>query len=309
MKTLFASDLSEFVAVVDGEFGGNLAAPELTERFLPLDLKFETPVEQALDPFSDAYFGQQIALYEEIAARPLNQSEGELHPVDLVGLFKAPNPLGDRNAGFISEQVRALTTMFAISGLAQSSRVLDMGAGHGLSSEVLAFCGCQVTAADIDPELSRLAMLRASARNFSIDRQLLNFDDISSLGGGHEAAYFFQSLHHALRPWDLISALRPKLQPNGVIGFAGEPINDFWWRNWGLRLDLESLYVARKFGWFESGWTHGFIRACFERAGLSLRFYSGGLGGTDIGIASSDPGRLDQVTAKARSIGLHERRV
>ena len=34
------------------------------------------------------------------------------------------------------------------------------------------------------------------------------------------------------------------------------------WPSWGLRVDQESLYCTRKFGWFESGWTDTFIMSC-----------------------------------------------
>ncbi len=182
-----------------------------------------------------------------------------------------------------------------------------MGAGHGLAAEIYAFAGCQVTAVDIDPLLSEMSRRRAAARFLPINRVLLNYDDLSVLPEGRfEAAFFFQSLHHCLRPWDLIARLKTKLTDGGIIAFGGEPIQTLWWRHWGLRLDAESLFVARARGWCEMGWSRNFIRSCFERSGFHLIFFSGGIDGNEIGIATADAAKLDAVRATAARIGLSE---
>lgn len=280
--------------------------PEVAAE-LPLRLEYETIIDQELDPFSDRYFSQQVALYEEISGKKLNQEDGELHPVDITALVGAPNPLGIVDVSHVSEHVRALAGMLSISHLGPNAKVLDMGAGHGLSSEVFAFSGCQVHAVDIDPMLSELSTKRSEARGLAITRSTLNFDDLGEIPSDtYDAAFFFQSFHHCLRPWVLIAALKEKIVADGVIGFTGEPIQAQWWKHWGIRLDHESLFVARAHGWFESGWSHEFIRECFERNGLSLMFFSGGHGGGEIGIASSSQQRLDEIAKYAATIGHYE---
>ncbi|MET3725070.1 methyltransferase domain-containing protein [Sphingomonas trueperi] len=307
MSEMNSEKLGEFVRIIDEEYAGNLGAPGVSERFYPIDFKFKTSVDQSLNPFSPEYYDQQLALYREIAGRELNQWDGELHPVDVPSLVSAPNPLGLGLPNFVSEHVRAISTMLGVADLPSSPFVLDLGAGHGLSSEILAFCGCIVRAIDIDPALGELSQLRATARSLPIQRSILSYDDITTVpNGGYKAAFFFQSLHHCLKPWRLIADLSTKLEPNGVIAFTGEPIQAGW-RNWGLRLDQESLYVARKYGWFESGWSHEFIRACFMRNGYTLHFVSGGHGGGEIGFAALDPAKAALCLAKARSMGLVER--
>lgn len=197
--------------------------------------------------------------------------------------------------------------MLSLSCLSGSPNILDMGAGHGLSSEVFAFTGCKVHAVDIDPVLGELSRTRAAVRGLDITRSDLNFDDISSIAEGtYAAAYFFQSLHHCLRPWELIERLKAKLTPDGVIAFVGEPINTHWWKHWGLRLDEVSLFVARSHGWFESGWSHDFIRDCFARCGMDLKFYTGGYAGGEIGIATQTAARADTIAVKAKLMGLAE---
>ena len=304
MPEMNAEQLAEFVRIVDTEYAGDLCATGVAARFYPIDFKYSTRVDQDLNPFSPEYYDQQLALYREIAGRELNQWDGELHPVDVASLVNAPNPLGLGLPNFIGEHVRAISTMLGVADLSPSPFVLDLGAGHGLSSEILAFSGCIVRAIDIDPALGELSRLRAAARGLPIERSILSYDDISSIpDGGYKAAFFFQSLHHCLKPWKLIADLKEKLESQGVIAFTGEPIQAGW-KNWGLRQDQESLYVARKYGWFESGWSHDFIRACFTRNGYTLHFVSGGHGGGEIGFASLEPGKAQQSLAKAQGMGL-----
>ncbi|WP_372396975.1 class I SAM-dependent methyltransferase [Azospirillum sp. HJ39] len=301
------SDLGEWVLYVDKKYGGALGTPDFLREFGNFRITLDTKVDETLCPFSEEYFNQQLSVYEEISGRRLNQSDGELHPVNIPSLLHAANPLGIRNVSHASELARALTALLSISQLGVGAKVLDMGAGHGLSSELFSFCGANIHAIDIDPALSELSRLRSQRLGYPIKRSMMNFDDSAILENKHyDAAYFFQSLHHCIRPWQLISILKEKIVDGGVIGFTGEPIQKSWWKHWGIRLDYESVYVARKYGWFESGWSHKFIRDCFERNSMKLKFFSGGHGGGEIAIASADENRLAAIAGRARALGHAE---
>lgn len=303
--TFTVDDLDDLVAKASTELG--LGHPDVL-ALLPIALEYSTVVDQSLDPFSPEYYAQQLALYEEIAGRPLDQATGELTPLDVDSLARHANPMGSDSVAFISDHVRSISTMLSLACLRPRARVLDMGAGHGLASEIYAFSGCEVHAVDIDPGSTELGLVRARARGLAVERSVLNYDDVASLPlDGFDAAFFFQSLHHCLQPWRLIGDLAGKLADDAVIGFTGEPLQTHWWRHWGLRLDTESLYVARRFGWFESGWSHEFIRECFARNGFELRFFViGGESGREVGVASRNPARLEPVLAQAAFLGLPE---
>jgi 2-polyprenyl-3-methyl-5-hydroxy-6-metoxy-1,4-benzoquinol methylase len=304
MKRIHTTELQSFVNQVDNEYGGDLNHPELLKIY-PLVLDYDTHVNEDLDAFSDEYYYQQINLYEEISDRKLSQESGELHPVDIERLSIAPNPLGVNNSSVIAEHMIRISEMLNICNLGISPKVLDMGAGHGLSSELYAYAGAEVHAIDIDPQLGRLASDRAISRRLNIKRTTLNFDDISGFNEfDFDAAFFYQSLHHCLKPWVLISKLKEKLKANAVIGFAGEPLHSPHWRAWGLRLDHESLYVAKKFGWFESGWSAEFITECFSRNNYHLHFYNGKHLGHEIGVASLSNQVLDDVFVMAQRSGI-----
>ncbi|MGZ4976598.1 MAG: class I SAM-dependent methyltransferase [Methylobacter sp.] len=305
MKTISTEMLETYVKFVDSEAGGNLKSAKVAEKFFPLNLTYKTVVDETLSPFSDEYYQAQVTLYEEISSKKLDQWSGELHPVNIPGLLNCPNPLGINDVKHISENVRALTSMLSISSLGVDAEVLDLGAGHGLSSEVYAFCGCRVHSIDIDPGLCDLAMQRAQARSLRVTRSVMNFDSLVSVKNNfYDAAFFFQSLHHCLRPWELIAELKTKLSETGIIGFCGEPVQNNWWKHWGIRLDPESIYVARKYGWFESGWSSAFIIECFKRNGLELALLQGGHRGGFIGITSKDKATLSNILVKAAELGM-----
>lgn len=305
MPKIHTSNLDELVSEVQ-RHAGNFQHPEFIQRFLPIELEYVTQVDDiGLSPYSEEYYQQQISLYEEVSGRTLNQADGELHPTDIESLVNQPNPIGILDVAQMCEHVRAVSMMMSIAGLTGQARVLDMGAGHGIASEVMAFMGCRVHAIDIDPVLGDLSRRRAATRGLQIERSILNFDDLSSIEDGqYDGAFFSQSLHHCLRPWELIERLKTKLKPgSGVIGFVGEPINEFWWKNWGLRLDEVSLFVARSHGWFESGWSLDFITDCFERNGFKLDMFKGGFAAGDVGMATMSTEKRDAVFAKAAAAG------
>lgn len=301
-----SEDIIGFVNVVDA-FGGAVSHPSVSAAYPHFWIDVDDKPDPAWDPFSDQYFNYQISVYSRLSGRHLNQEEGEMHAVNKKELIEAPNPLGLDNPRHMSEYCRAILAMLSLADLDAESRVLDLGSGHGVSSELFAFTGCHVHSVDIDPILGEVARARAHVRNYPIVRDNRNFDDLLNLEKtGFDAAFFYQSLHHCLKPWKLIEDLRHKLQPSGVIAFAGEPIQTTWWSHWGIRLDPESVYVARKYGWFESGWSHSFISECFRRNGMKLLFFNGGLEGGEIGVASTDDAKLLSIRARAAKLGYRE---
>jgi 2-polyprenyl-3-methyl-5-hydroxy-6-metoxy-1,4-benzoquinol methylase len=244
-------------------------------------------VDESLDPFSLDYVRQQTSLYSEISGRPLNQSVSELTTFDFVKSLNSPNPYGSTNASFISKHARAVCEAIESAQLDSDSQphVLDMGAGWGLSSELMAFCGCKVTAVDINPQFVSLVNQRAAARSLPITCSLSSFDQFVT-DESYDAIFFYECLHHSVCPWLLLEALKKMLKTSGKIVLSGEPINALWWKNWGIRLDPLSLYCIRKYGWFESGFSMDFLYLMFERIGFSVEIREGrSVNGSDIVIA------------------------
>jgi 2-polyprenyl-3-methyl-5-hydroxy-6-metoxy-1,4-benzoquinol methylase len=267
-KRFNEASLDDFVEMVDRNGGADFVGA--SPQWQRISYTPTVVVDVSLDPFSEAYTAQQIELYEEIAGRVLDQSVNEDTAFDFDHNVTSPNPYGVRDPTRMALHYARLSKLLRLAAPPVEARVLDMGSGWGLSSEFFAMLGCRVTAIDINESFVRLTTERNKRLRFDLEAFRGSFDDVA-LSGEFDLIVFYECLHHAVRPWDVIARLARHLAPNGAIGFAGEPVNDFWWPQWGIRLDPLSVYCIRKFGWFESGWSQVFISNAMSRAGLDVR--------------------------------------
>lgn len=277
------TDLDRFVKECDES--GLLATARGRERLAGFQLSHSARVDQSLDPFSEEYFQQQVGLYREISGRELDQGTGEQTPIDVEAHAMAANPYNQARIGHIARHVRAIQGSLMAANLPAGAAILDMGCGWGLSSETMAYSGAMVTAVDINPRFVELIQRRAVRLGLPIEAVVSNFDSYTD-SRRYDLVFFYECLHHSLRPWETLARMVKLLKPGGRIMWAGEPVNRSWWRHWGLRLDPESVYVMRKYGWWEGGWSLGFLTRCFERCGMSLQVIGGiGLDGGPVGFA------------------------
>lgn len=259
------------------------------------------------DPFSDEYIQRQLALHQEISGREVYDYSCEHTPVP--SNITDGNPYGSHDSTFIAKHSKTILDVVYALDLSEGSRALDMGCGWGLSTEMLLFSGLSVTAVDVNSDFCDLVR----KRNEGADLAVVN-SDFESFRADDEfdLVLFYECLHHSVRPWKAISSVRRSLAKGGSIVLAGEPFFDFW-PDWGLRLDLLSVYCMKKFGWFESGWTPDFLMRCFAREGLDLSLIHGlGLDGGIIGVATDGEGigsleRASQISQRLTRVGaLHD---
>src|SRR5690606_583524 len=118
-----------------------------------------------------------------------------------------------------------------LANLPSSARILDLGCGWGQTSELMAFCGADVVAADINPLFVELVNRRAKRLSLPIKAVHSNFDS-PTFGQDFDLAFFYECLHHAIRPWETIKRVGEAIGPEGKIAFAGEPIQALWWKHW-----------------------------------------------------------------------------
>ncbi|MCF4130218.1 class I SAM-dependent methyltransferase [Methylobacterium sp. SyP6R] len=266
--TLYTThELDVFVDAVDA--AGGPESPEGQTLLNNFALSYDTPVDQHLDPYSDAYVAAQVALYQEISGRVLDQSTNELTQFDIDSHAAATNPYGWRDPSRLVLHHLRIGRALRLAGLPATPRVLDIGAGWGLTTEFLAMLGADVVALDINPDFVALINRRAVRLNLPITALVGTFETFQ-VDGRFDMVFFYEALHHAVRPWQVIARCADRLKTAGVIAFAAEPIQDAWWPHWGLRLDGVSVYCIRKFGWFESGWSEPFTHDMFRRVGLNL---------------------------------------
>jgi 2-polyprenyl-3-methyl-5-hydroxy-6-metoxy-1,4-benzoquinol methylase len=264
-----ARELDEFVAKSDELGGPN--APDCVTYWNRFRYQPTKQVNQSLDPYSDEYFAEQLALYEEISGRKLDQQTNELLDFDVDLHVQAPNPYNHPDPSILAGQVATLASACRAAGASRGNKVLDMGCGWGLSSETLAYCGLEVDAVDINQGFVDLVNQRANRLGLPIRAHASTFDTYEPPPGTeYTFSLFYECFHHATKPWELMERIVSMLVPSGKFLLATEPVQASWWTTWGIRLDPLSVYCIRKYGWFESGWSDSFLRDMFARNGLAV---------------------------------------
>lgn len=283
------SELDSFVADIDSNYTDINNYPFRNE----FELLFDSEINLGLDPFSEEYVQMQLNLYKEISGREINQDLYEQFERGQQSqnshLITSANPLGSEDLTHLATHMRAISSMLQIANLPVAASILDVGAGWGLTSEMMAYAGGKVTAIDINPDFIELISQRANRLGLPITAITCNFDNYVSLDK-YDAIIFYESLHHSIYPLELLRRYAGFLKPSGKILFCGEPVNDRW-PDWGLRTDAESVYVMRKYGWFESGWSEKYVIRLFDLAGLELKLLPwSGLRNGYVGIAMAQKG-------------------
>jgi 2-polyprenyl-3-methyl-5-hydroxy-6-metoxy-1,4-benzoquinol methylase len=284
MKKFNQKDLDQFVHTSD-QLGGP-GSPDTTDFWENFSYVVETQIDQDLDPYSEEYTQQQIELYKELSGRPgIDQYQNELTKFSLDHHVVDSNPYGVRDITYIAKHINCVSKALQLAKLPNSAKVLDMGSGWGLSSEIISYCGASVTAVDINPEFTKLNQTRAQQRKFNVSSLTSSFDDFNTDEKYH-GIFFYECLHHSVKTWELVEKYKQFLEENGCFIISGEPVNSHWWKHWGLRLDPMSIYCIRKHGWFESGWSNDFLIDLLLRAKLTVEHHKGvGHDGGDIYIA------------------------
>lgn len=121
-------------------------------------------------------------------------------------------PWSDVNRGRYLQEIGALISLLP----SPPARVLDLGAGSGWTSCLLALSGYQVTATDISPEM--VVMQSENAARYNVRLEASVVADFESLPYENEfdAVVFYDCLHHSD---DEVAALRSAhraLKPGGV---------------------------------------------------------------------------------------------
>lgn len=262
--------LDDFIAHSD-----NLGPPSSTqveEFWRGLSYAPSIKVNERLDPFSDEYTSQQIAVYREIAQRDIDQETNELTDFTMADHVVGANPYAHQSPAAVAVHVARVARAVQYSGLGISDHVLDMGCGWGTSCELMAFSGLRVTGLDINHRFVELVNARAKRIGHKVDAIRGTFERIPG-DTLYDAVLYYECLHHAVRPWETLSLVHSRLKPGGKLMLAGEPINDIW-KHWGIRTDPLSVYCIRKFGWFESGWSANFISKCVRRCGFEIEHFA-----------------------------------
>ena len=264
-----SEELNEFVAEIDRR--GGPGSPDAARYYSDFEYVPTTHVDKSADPFSPEYLKQQLSLYRELSGRQLNQFANEHTSIDLPRHIAARNPYDHPEPTKLAIHLIRLNSALRLANGRRGAKLLDMGCGWGLSSELAAYLGFDVHAVDVNGDFIELVRARSQRLGLSIKTTKATFDQLI-IKDRYDIVLFYECLHHAVTPWTLLEKMTQALTYRGKIAICGEPINEFWWSTWGLRLDPISVYCIRKHGWFESGWSKDFLIKCLDRCLLETKY-------------------------------------
>lgn len=221
------------------------------------------------DPYSREYEDKQFELYRVISGRHSYEVDHEVSsfPFDP----NRPFPYYTESPETVGHHLMAVGIIILTMDLAPGSRVLELGAGWGNTTEALARTGYDVTAVDIDSNFVGLLRERAANLSLDIDVRECGYLEIDRLGKIFDAVLFFESFHHCSDHRALLDKLRTVLAPEGRVFFAAEPITDSFPIPWGLRTDGEALWAIRANGWLELGYQESYFVRTLQRLGWLVK--------------------------------------
>jgi SAM-dependent methyltransferase len=132
-----------------------------------------------------------------------------------------------------------------------------------------------MTAVEVNKPSIALMQYRAGLHGRTIRTAELDMVEFArTTGEKFDAALFLECFHHCHDHLGLIANLDRFIKDDGVVYFADEPIvparSPTQPYPWGLRMDGNSLYYTRRWGWLEMGFQEGYFREALRRAGWKV---------------------------------------
>jgi len=238
-------------------------------RALFKTFRFEDSKQVYTDPFSSEYHKHQFDIYEKISGKQY-KADNEVSAFDVNQAIKEPFPFSSKSCDTVGNHIIAIGHLIKTLALKPGSKIIEFGAGWGNTTLWLAQMGFKVTAVDIEKRFVELIRKRSEAIGLEIELLNADFQIAHKLDRKWDAIIFFESFHHCADHQNLIPGLLNLLNNGGKIIFAAEPITDDFPIPWGLRLDGESLWAIRNFGWCELGFQETYFRELMARNNLML---------------------------------------
>jgi FkbM family methyltransferase len=224
-------------------------------------------VDLPIDPFSPEYRTFQFELYKRISGRDY-KLENEFTPwLVTEQAIDRPFPYYTQSYRTVSDHILMLGLIIKVMALKPGARIIEFGCGYGNTSINLARMGYEVTAVDIEPRY--LEIIERQCRWFTLPPRTVlgDFSILEKLQEQFDAILFYESFHHCSDHQRMVASFEARLAPTGIVVFASEPIYEGNPMPWGLRLDGQSLWAIRRFGWLELGFKESYFRDLLGRSG------------------------------------------
>ena len=236
-------------------------------------------------PESPAYRAFWEDTHFSILGETYDARRHENFDFDLAQMIECPYPYITKEPTIIAQQVRDWANVLEAIDLPRNSRILEMGAGWGNTSLLLAQSGFEVSVLDINPLYLDLITKRCDRLGLKIDTIEGEFQDITKLDQQYDAVLFYESFHHCLEHGELLRSVKTRLTKGGRVYFAGEPIIENAPYAWGLNPSGEALFQMHTHGWMELIFDRRYFEALLDSFGLALHWKPFAQG-TQVAVAS-----------------------
>jgi 2-polyprenyl-3-methyl-5-hydroxy-6-metoxy-1,4-benzoquinol methylase len=232
-----------------------------------------------IDPFSDVYRRQVLALYNNISGNEHYRPEIQemTNALDDFDVSSMPIPYRYRDSAMVGEVLACYGWILRNLDVRAGHSVLEYGPGEGQLILHLARMGCDAYAVDIEPRFLTAIQKQCAVLGAKIETKVGKFGD--GVGTTVDRVLFFEAFHHCFDHEMALKKIRGHLNTGGYICFSGEPIIPASSINkpmvpypWGPRLDGESVRSIHEFGWMELGYSRSYFVELCMRCGYSVRF-------------------------------------
>jgi SAM-dependent methyltransferase len=261
MKTI--KDIAELDVMLSA---CDAAASDDELRLVLGSFQMDMPPPADLDPLGPGYHDNQMALYHHIAGRSYDLTS-EATPFDVDSAVVTPFPFSTGSSQTAGDHFVVMGEFLRHMRLSPGARVLEFGPGWGNLTLALAGLGYRVTAVDIEPRFCDLIRRRAERLGVAVNVINADFGWAASVSESFDAVVFFECFHHAADHLGLLRNLHRAVAPGGRVYMGAEPILADFPIPWGLRMDGQSLWSIRKFGWMELGFRDDYFRAALAETG------------------------------------------
>ena len=256
------------------------------------DLKLPT------DDGSVEYARTQEDLHQYLSGKDphdLNQGDRE-HEAE--GIRHCSGSQDETSSAMAERQQTVAGQIIGAMNLPPGSRIVELGAGCGDVTRELAHAGYSVTAVEINRSYTE--RIRSRMEQSGRDVRIINedmLDFVRTSSDEYDAALFVASFHHCLKHVELLKHLSERITQEGILCFADEPVfladNPFLPYSWGVRLDGQSLYFMRRYGWLELGFQSSYLRRVLSQLGWKMEWRAARVGArVDIIVASREHRRI-----------------
>lgn len=222
-----------------------------------------------VDPMSQEFTDYWHNMYVQLANRPYSVAN-EKWDFDLDHHVTNPYPFCTQDPQTVARQLQAYSSIISSMALPAGASIIELGAGWGNTSLLLAQMGYRVTVVDINDKYGTLIKRRAERLGVEIEYVCGDFFSVPEMASRFDGILFFESFHHCHDHVRLLRELPLVMKSDSVLLLAGEPIKNNLPYSWGINPTGEALWQIRTNGWMELVFRESYLLDVLAKTGYSV---------------------------------------